>query len=339
MHSTSTALRFGILGTAKIARAFIAGVRGSETVTAAAVASRNLSTAREYADKTGIAAAYGTYEELLGAHDLDAVYIPLPNGLHAEWAIRALEAGKHVLCEKPLASTAAEARAMFAAAQAKRRVLAEAFPYRAQPHWQRFMEIVGGGALGRIRSVQAAFGFTMTDPANIRFDPALSGGALMDGGVYPVSLVRAVAGERPARVSAAARWHAGGVDQSLSATLEHPGGLLAQISCSFETAVHRHALIAGSAGALQTDYPNNPPPGRGVTLLVKRGPGGDVPYESEVLPGVDGFRAEAESFARAVRSGMDQWTGASAAESIDIAATLEAILSSARRGQAVEVGG
>ena len=327
----------GILGTAKIARAFAAGVGPSKAVTVTAVASRDPVKAGRFASEYDILTAYGSYEQLLDDPAIDAVYIPLPNGLHAEWCIRAAAAGKHVLCEKPLAATAADVKAMFAAAQRHSVQLVEAFPYRSQPHAGKLKGLIDAGAIGRVVSIQAAFGFTLTDPANIRFDPSLAGGALMDAGTYPVSLVRWLAGERPNRVYATAQWHATGVDQTLIASLEHRSGLMAQISCSFTTGVHRQALIAGTDGVIQTTYLNTPPLDRPAVLQLKRGTSGDAVYESVEVPALNGFRAEAESFERSIRLGPGHWDGATPHESLDILVTLEALLESGRTRMPVEV--
>jgi predicted dehydrogenase len=337
--SPDTRLRIGVLGAANIARAFISGVAPSATVRVSAVASRDIGKARRFANDTGVQGAYGSYEELLADPAIDAIYNPLPNTLHAEWSIRACEAGKHVLCEKPLALTGAEARAMFAAARRHGVVLVEGFPYRAQPHAMKLKELVTGGAIGRVQTMHAAFGFTLTDEANIRLNPTLGGGALMDLGTYPVSLTRLVAGERPIRVQALARWHRSGVDETLVASMEHAGGLLAQISCSFATSAHRQALIVGTAGAIQTTYPNHAPVDRVPVLQLKRGLASDAPYEDIAVQACDGFRAEAESFERLIRLGPGHWTGASSDESVDIVLTLEAILESARSGQPITVAG
>jgi D-xylose 1-dehydrogenase (NADP+, D-xylono-1,5-lactone-forming) len=332
-------LRIGILGSANIARAFIAGVAPSGTVGVTAIASRDIGKARRFADETGVARAFGSYQELIADPAIDAIYNPLPNSLHAEWSMRACEAGKHVLCEKPLALTGSEARAMLAAARRHGVVLVEGFPYRAQPHALKLKELVAAGAIGRVQTMHAAFGFTLTDQGNIRLNPAVGGGALMDLGTYPVSLTRLVAAERPTRVQALARWHRSGVDETLVATLEHAGGLLAQVSCSFATSTHRQALIVGTAGIIETTYPNHAPDDRRPVLQLKRGLDWDAPYEDIAVQACDGFRAEAESFERLIRLGPGHWTGASPDESVDIALTLEAMLESARSGQSVNIPG
>src|SRR6478752_7119006 len=213
--SSSPTLRIGILGAANIARLFAAGVRASQSVSVAAIAARDARRAQVFADEVGIACVHPTYEALLADPTIDAVYNPLPNSLHAQWSIRALDAGKHVLCEKPLATSGGEARAMFDAARRNRRHLAEAYPYRAQPQTLKLRELLQQNAIGRVQLIQASFGFPLADAANIRMNPTLAGGALMDAGCYPVSFVRMVAGSRPARVQALAQWSDSGVDRTL----------------------------------------------------------------------------------------------------------------------------
>jgi D-xylose 1-dehydrogenase (NADP+, D-xylono-1,5-lactone-forming) len=247
---TPHALRIGVLGAAKIARAFCEGVRPSRKVTVTAIASRDADKGRAFAREVGIPQVHTTYEELLADPAIDAVYNPLPNKLHAQLSILAAEAGKHVLCEKPLATSAAEACAMFDAARRHGVYLVETYPYRAQAQTLKRRELLKIKAIGRLQPVQASFGYPMTDAANIRMDPALAGGAPMDAGCYPVSLVRTIAGERPSRVHAMAKWAPSCVDLTMLGSIEFPSGLLAQISCSFATLRHRHAYIAGDAGSI-----------------------------------------------------------------------------------------
>jgi predicted dehydrogenase len=340
-------VRFGILGAAGIARAFTRGLAGSSLATVAAVASRSTDKAGAFAAELGIKLALGSYEALLADREIEAVYIPLPNDLHAEWAIRAAEAGKHVLCEKPLAMGGAEARAMFAAARAHGVCLAEAYPYMSQPQTRRLREVLAEGAIGRVQTVAAAFGFALCapdgtpfgDPANIRLDPARGGGALLDAGTYAMSLIRLAVGERPSRAHAVARFAKSGVDLTVAATLEFPGGAIAQLSCSMATAGHRRAFVVGERGVVETSYGNHAPAGGALPLRIKRGAPGDVPFETEELPGGDGFRAEAESFARMVRLGPQHWDGATEAESVDTALALAAIAASIRSGGWVDVDG
>jgi xylose dehydrogenase (NAD/NADP) len=330
--TVSQSLRFGILGAANIARAFAVAVADSDRVKVVAVASRDLKKARTFAQEFGIERAHGSYEAMLRDPDIDAVYIPLPNTQHAEWAIRSAEAGKHILCEKPIAVTAADARAMFDAAHKHGVHLAEAYPYRSQPQTLKTRELLASGAIGRVQWIHATFGFTCTDPNNIRLDPTLGGGALLDAGSYPVSFVRMVAGERPIRVHASARWSETGVDRTVVASIEFNGGLLAQIACSFATAFHRRALIAGDAGMLETTYLNDPPEGGPPAIRLSQGIHNDAWSGTIETTGGSGFKAEAENFQEMVRYGLDRWTGSTEIESIDTILTLEALARSAHSG-------
>ena len=192
--SCDNPLRIGILGAARIARLFVEGVRASRLVSVTAVASRDVNRARAFAQDANVARVHSSYEDLLGDPEIEAIYIPLPNNLHATWSIRAAQAGKHVLCEKPLAATAAEARAVFEAAKKHGVYAVEAYPYRAQPQTLKMRELLAASAIGRLQLIQASFGFPLADSANIRMSPDLAGGALMDAGSYPISLVRTVAG-------------------------------------------------------------------------------------------------------------------------------------------------
>ena len=336
--STSPMLRIGILGAANIARLFAAGVRPSQKVAVVAVAARDAGRARKFADETGITRVHPTYDALLADPAIDAIYNPLPNSLHAEWSIRALDAGKHVLCEKPLATSGQEARAMFDAAKRNDRHLAEAYPYRAQPQTLKLGDLLRQNAIGRVQLIQASFGFPLADAANIRMNPALAGGALMDAGCYPVSFVRMVAGSRPARVQALAQWSDSGVDRTLVASLEFASGLIAQISCTFATARHRHAFIAGDEGTIATSYFNDTSATFPPLLEVRRGTGWDAQRDIVETASTNGFLAEAEAFRELVANGPAHWTGATPDESIDIALTLEALVASARRNASVDVG-
>jgi predicted dehydrogenase len=331
-------VRIGVLGAARIARLFVDSVRPSRRVVVTAVASRDVERASAFARETGVARVHAGYEALLADPSIDAVYVPLPNNLHAAWAIRAADAGKHVLCEKPLAATAAEARAVFEAARRNGVFAVEAYPYRAQPQTVKMRELLAVNAIGSLRLIQASFGFPLTDSANIRMKPELAGGALMDAGSYPVSLVRTIAGMRPARVHAVSRWSESGVDLTTLATLEFPSGLLAQISCSFATARHRHAFIAGDAGSISTTYFNDTSASFPPLIEIRRGTGWDAQRETIETASGNGFLAEAESFHDLVRQGWSQWLGATPDESIDIALTLDALALSARTGAPADVG-
>jgi D-xylose 1-dehydrogenase (NADP+, D-xylono-1,5-lactone-forming) len=323
-------LRVGILGAARIAGSFMWGAKSSSRVEVVAIASRDPARAQAFAGAHGLPRAC-SYDELLAAPEVEAVYIPLPNSMHAEWSIAAARAGKHVLCEKPLAMSEAEAQAMFDAADAHGKILVEAFPYMFQPQTLEIERLIRSGAIGCVRTMFAAFGFLLDDPGNYRLEAAFGGGALMDVGCYPVSFVRQVFGTRPEQVTAVARF-VGGVDQTLAATLEYAGGGLAQISCSFATAVHRHAIIAGSTGVIETDYANHTNRTAAPSFRIKRGIGWQIEPETVPVPREDGFRVEIDAFADLVESGDRAEVLARRAASLDNAWTLAAILAAARPG-------
>ena len=338
-------VRYGVLGAANIARSFTRGLAGSTVATVAAVASRGADKAAAFAAELGIPRAHASYEALLADPEIDAIYVPLPNDMNATWVVRAAAAGKHVLCEKPWAMTAEEAAAMFAAGRQHNVHVAEAYPYMSQPQTLRLREILAEGSLGRVQIVTAAFGFGivspdgdgLVDPANIRLDPARGGGALLDAGTYAMSFVRLAAGARPTRALATARYTKSGVDQTVAATLEFPNGVVGQVTCSMSTAFHRHAVVIGEKGVVETNYSNHAPASGNLSLRIKRGVPGTVPFETEEVAGGDGFRAEAESFARMIRLGKQHWNGATEAESIDTVMALHAIAESARSGGWVDL--
>lgn len=337
-------LRIGILGAANIARAFSRDVAGSPAVAVTAVASRQLETAQRFAAENHIPRALGSYEALLADPDIDIVYNPLPNSLHAPWSIAAARAGKHVLCEKPLALNGEEARAMFGAARQSGVFLLEAYPYRFQPQTATMLDLVHSGAIGRVDFVQASFGFTLADPAsNIRMNPALGGGALLDAGSYPLSLIRLLMGEAPQHVSAQADWAASGVDITLMAQLTFSGGRRAQLACAMSQGVHRQALIVGTEGTITTEFLNHTAtPGQAhpfgflpSQMRLRRGRAGNIPFETIHSATGSGFRLAAEAFAGWIqRSDRQAFEGAAHA-SIDIADTLAALLQSARTGSHV----
>ena len=326
-------LRLGILGCANIARQFNAAVRPVREVEIVAVASRNADTAAAFAKAENIAVPYGSYEDLLAATDIDAVYIPLPNSLHAEWAIKAAKAGKHVLCEKPLALSLAEAESMFAAAREAGVMLLEGYPYWFQPQTGTLVDLLQSKAIGDVRTVQACFGFTVQNAqTNIRLKPDLGGGALLDAGSYALSVVRLAMGEAPAKVIAHATWADTGVDISLMATLFYADGRRAQISCAMDVANHRRATIMGTKGTIETEYINHPSVAVPSQLRVRRGIANSVAFEEMPSSDGSGFRFCAEAFARVVAAGDFAAIERAASASLDIAATLEAVARSAKSG-------
>lgn len=350
----ATPLRLGVLGCASIARAFARDVAPGPHASLVAVASREAAKARAFAADFGVPRHHGSYEALLADADVEAVYIPLPNSLHAHWAVRAAQAGKHVLCEKPLALNLAQARGMFEAAQRHGVMLLEAFPWWFQPQTGVLVELLHGtpgasgskGAIGTVQSVQASFGFTLSRPAgNIRLDPSLGGGALLDAGCYPLSLIQLAMGQAPERVTAHPTWGPSGVDLAMMATLHYRDGRHAQLACSMVGGQHRYALVNGSDGVIETEYLNHSHTGpephpHGFLpsrMRLRRGVVAGAPFEEIVCPGGSGFAFAAEAFARVVRRGDRAAVAQAAKVSLDIASTLEALAASARSGRTVKV--
>lgn len=330
--TTAPPLRIGVLGTANIAHPFCEGLAGSSTVQVVAVGSRSAAAAAAFAQRHGIPRVHGSYEALLADPEVDAIYNPLPNSLHAPWSERALRAGKHVLCEKPLTVTLAESRALFAVARETGRVLLEAYPYRYQPQTLRMRQLIDEGAIGEVRLVQAFFGITLPAGPNIRLDPALGGGATLDLGCYAVSLARLAVGRRPLRVTAHALYTEGGVDLRLTGSIHYEGGAVAQVGCAMDTAVHRAATIVGSSGLIETDYQNHTGAKRPCYLRLRRGTGWDAVAEPVPFDTGDGFRLEAEHFAGLVAGTAP--AGDDMLLTLQNMATLEALLASARAGGA-----
>lgn len=340
------ALRLGILGCAKIAHQFARDLAGCDSVQIVAVASRQADKAQAFAREFGIARAHDSYEALLVDPQVDAVYLPLPNHLHAPWAMRAAEAGKHVLCEKPLTLGLADAHAMFQAARRHGVMLLEAYPYYFQPQTGDLLALLHSGVIGQVRTVHASFGFTLVPgTGNIRWQPEAGGGALLDAGAYPISLIRLVMGEAPTRVLADARWADTGVDVGMTALLRWADGRQASLSCAMDAANHRRATIAGSQGTIETEYLNHTA-APGAThpcgylpsqMRVRRGTANTLAFEEVVSATGSGFCFAAQAFARVVQARDFDAIERAARASLDIAATLQALQASARSGGWVDV--
>jgi predicted dehydrogenase len=251
--SSPEPVRWGILSTARINALVIPCLHESALSELVAVASRTEERAREYARAWGIPRAYGSYDELLADPLVEVVYISLPNADHVKWSIRALEAGKHVLCEKPLGRDPHEVERAFDCAERARRLLMEAFMWRHHPQTRRLVELVQGGAVGELRLVRAWFSFTLR-AGDVRLDPALDGGSLMDVGCYGVSAARLLAGE-PVTASAQQAVGPTGIDLRLAGTLVHREGVLAQIDCAFDLPARQGLEVVGSDGRLSVASP------------------------------------------------------------------------------------
>ena len=317
-------VRWGVLSTARINAAVIPPLHDSRESELVAVASRTQERAAEYARTWDVPRAYGSYEALLDDPDVEAVYISLPNDLHVEWAIRALEAGKHVLCEKPLARRPHDVERAFDAAARAGRLLMEAFMWRHHPQSQRLRELVHGGAIGELRLVRSSFSFPLGDPDDIRLDPALAGGALMDVGCYCVSGSRLLAGE-PVTASAQQVLAPKGVDVRLAGTLVFPEGVLAQLDCAFDLPDRQGLEAVGSEGSLLVAQPwAVEEPG----IELRRGD----EVERIAVEHADRYRLQSENFSRAVRGLEPPLLGRE--DALGQARTIDALYRSAEQGGA-----
>jgi predicted dehydrogenase len=300
-------VRWGILSTADIALTkVIPGIQKAGRCRVVAIGSRNLERAREAGDRLGIPKVHGSYEALLADPEIDAVYVPLPNHLHAEWTIAAARAGKHVLCEKPLAMTAADAARMVDVCRGEGVRLMEAFMYRLHPSWIAVRELVASGRIGKLVAVQSWFSYFNDDPSNIRNIREAGGGALYDIGCYSVNLSRMLFGAEPVRVEASlSRDPASGVDVMASGILEFEDGGVATFTCSTRAEDDQRVHVYGSEGRISIGIPFNIPPDRPTQVFVSTGGDPPVAPDTEVLTfdTADPYAVEAARFAEAILDG------------------------------------
>jgi predicted dehydrogenase len=315
-------MRLGIVSTAHINRLVIPGAHASDKVELVAVASRDRSRAEAYATKWEIERAYGSYDELLADPDVDAVYVSLPNTLHCEWSIRALEAGKHVICEKPLSRRAEDVVAAFDAAETSGRLLTEAFMYRHNPQTSRLVELVGGGAIGELRLVRSTFSYSLYDTDNIRLRPDVEGGSLMDVGCYCVSGSRLLAGE-PETVVGQAYTGPTGTDWVFAGLLRFRGGVLAQFDSGTSLPERDELEAIGSEGSIFLDDPWHC---RNPVIELRRADG----IERIALDPVDSYRLELENLSDAIHGEAPLLLARD--DAIAQARALEALHSSAESG-------
>lgn len=308
-------LRWGIIGTGNIARQFATGVRASRRGTVTAVGSRHAATAQAFAREFEVPRALGSYQEVLESRDVDVIYVSLPNSMHREWSEAALAAGKHVLCEKPLARSAAEARQMFDAARRSGKVLMEAFMYRSHPQTLAVIETVRSGAIGPLKLIRTSFCYrTRRIADNIRFSRALAGGALMDVGCYCINFSRALAGAEPVRTDAVGHVHESGVDDFAGGTLLFPQGLVASFTCGMMVQADNTAYLCGSEGYIEVPVPWKPGAGTCGFAVVRgtpprmdaggRPPAAAPPREPHAVSApADPFTVEADDFAATLLDG------------------------------------
>jgi predicted dehydrogenase len=316
-------LRWGLLSTASITRALLGS--GGAFV---AVASRSRERAEAYAREHGLPRWHGSYDDLLADPAVDAVYVPLPNALHVEWSIRALEAGKHVLVEKPMSRRPEDVERAFAVAEREGLVLAEAFMWRHHPQIARSRELIEDGAIGRLRSIRAAFSFVAADPGDIRLQGALDGGGLMDVGCYCISGARALAGAEPERVYAEEVRGGDDVDVALVATLRFPGDVLATLDCGVAHAGRQHLEAAGDAGSLVLV---DPWPGGEGLIELRRADGSVERVETGTA---NPFALELADFEAAVRGERPPLLGRD--DALGQARTIAALYRAAEEGRPVD---
>lgn len=300
-------VRWGVLSTATIGvKRVLPAMQRGEWSTVTAIASRELGKAEETARGLGIARAYGSYEELLAAPEIEAIYNPLPNHLHVHWTIKAAEAGKHILCEKPLSLTAAEARTLLEV-QARTGVkIGEAFMVRTHPQWLRTRELISEGRIGELRAIQGFFSYSNTNPANIRNKPEYGGGALMDIGCYPINISRFLFGQEPVDVMGfLERDPEFKTDRLTSAMLRFPAGQ-ASFTCSTQLVPYQRVHIFGTKGRIEVEIPFNAPKDRPCRIFIDDGSdvfGGGVTIES--FPVCDQYTVQGDAFSRAIREGTE----------------------------------
>jgi xylose dehydrogenase (NAD/NADP) len=312
-------MRIGIIGAGRIAGSFAESAPSMKRCEITAIGSRELGKAQQFAERHYIPQAYGTYEELVASPDVDAVYIAGPNGMHKEWSMRAASAGKHVLCEKPMALSVADAEEMFAAAAGNGVHLIEAFPFRFQPQTHAVLDLIRSGGLGEILAVTAGFGFTMNHPNDVRLDASIGGGAVWDVGSYVVNLSSAVFGSAPSSVESTVRMK-GEVDFITHALLTYSQGRCSSLWCSFESQFYRGACIVGSLGVIEYGYPNHTDNADESSFVVRSG---DDSIRHNAAFG-SGFALEADGLA-ALAAG-EEFKGTTPEETIRNTGTLVEIL-------------
>ncbi len=296
----SEKIRWGILSTANIGRRVIPAIHAAHNSEVLAVGSRSLAAARAFAAEQNIPRAYGSYEDLLADSALDAIYLPLPNSMHAEWSIKCAEAGIPTLCEKPFASDAPEAQSIVDAFARHDVLLAEAFMYRFHPQHAKVKEIIAAGGIGDLQLINSSFTFPISDEANIRLSKPLAGGALMDVGCYCVNLMRFMTGEEPSQVRASARIGATtGVDEVLAGTLAFPSGIIGHFDCGLRAFRQHSYTLKGSAGMLVV--PTSFVPDKAAPTVVEHWQGDTCQKHS--IPATDHYQLMVEDFADALIQG------------------------------------
>ncbi|MCA9175897.1 MAG: Gfo/Idh/MocA family oxidoreductase [Planctomycetales bacterium] len=321
-------LRFGILSTAKIGtEKVIPAMQQGARCQVDAICSRDAERAAAAAQRLGIARSYGSYEELLADPEIDAIYNPLPNHLHVPWSIKALEAGKHVLCEKPIGLSADEGRELVAAAQQHPHLkVMEAFMYRHHPQWQRALQLVQDGSIGRLRTIQSFFSYYNDNASDIRNLSDIGGGGIMDIGCYPISLSRFIFGQLPRRVMAGIELHDKFQTDVLSSAIVEFDGGLSTFTCSTLLSKYQRVNIFGERGRIEIEIPFNAPPDRPCKMWLQRGD----EIEEIQFPVCDQYTIQGDLFAAAVLD--DTPVPTPLEDAVDNMLVIEALFASAKAG-------
>jgi predicted dehydrogenase len=331
---TARKVRWGVLSTAAIGlKKVVPGMQRCELATVDAIASRNLDSAERAATALKIPRAHASYEALLADPEIDAIYNPLPNHLHVEWTTKAAEAGKHVLCEKPLGMSAAEARALLAVRERTGVKIGEAFMVRTHPQWLRVRQLLAEGRIGELRAMAGFFSYFNVDPANIRNRADIGGGALMDIGCYMIQAARFAFAAEPSRVVAAIdRDPALRTDRLTSALLEFPGGRHATFTCSTQLAPYQRLQFLGAKGRIEVEVPVNVPPARSTCILIDSGSdlfGAGI--EIETFSACDQYTLQGDAFSKAILEDSD--VPVSIEDGVANMAVIDAIFRSSASGE------
>jgi predicted dehydrogenase len=297
---------WGVISTAKIGREkVIPAMQKGHVAQVRAIASRNADEAARVAGELGIAKSYGSYEALLADPEIEAIYNPLPNHLHVPWTIKALEAGKHVLCEKPIAMNAEEAKALIAARDRSGKMVVEAFMVRHHPQWQRTRELVRAGRIGEVRAIQTSFCYFNADPANVRNQADIGGGGLMDIGCYAITTARYIFGADPQKVvGLIERDPTFGTDRLTSALAAFSGGRQLAFVCSTQVAGYQRVQVLGTEGRIEVEIPFNAPSDRPCRILIDDGKdlsGGSL--QVETFPVCDQYTLQGDAVSRMILDG------------------------------------
>ena len=333
MNKDKGKVKWGVLGAASIAvRKVIPAMQKGKWSQVTAIASRDSTKAQGVARKLGIPKAYGSYEALLADPEIEAIYNPLPNHLHVPWSIKAAEAGKHVLCEKPLSLTVAEGKTVVAARDRFGVKIGEAFMVKTHPQWLRTRELVREGRIGALRAIIGVFSYFNRDPKNVRNVPEWGGGALMDIGCYPITTSRWIFGEEPLRVEGVVEKDPEfGTDRLSSAVLEFASGH-SVFTCSTQLVPYQRMQFLGTKGRIEIEIPFNAPPDRPTRIFVDDGRdvfGGGISVET--IPTCDQYTLQGDAFSRAIREGGE--VPAPLEDAIANMAVIEAVFRAAESGR------